>query len=240
MKILTGIYKISSIIHPDREYIGSAKNIENRIGGHLRRLRRNKIIGGNNGVSRKLQAHFNKYGESDLCFNVVEELTFTTKEELLEREQYYLDTLNPWFNICKKANSCLGVKRTKAQREAIGRSSKGRNAGIKRKPFSEETISKMKEARNKRPLPSEETRKRISESCKGQKRSAEFCKKMSEKRKIQTPPMLGRRHSDETKKKMAEKAKGRKPWLGRHHTEETKQKISVAIKKYLNKKNDVA
>ena len=39
-----------------------------------------------------------KYGIENFQFEIVEECL---KSELLNREQYYLDTLNPKYNICK-------------------------------------------------------------------------------------------------------------------------------------------
>jgi group I intron endonuclease len=35
------------------------------------------------------------------------------KSSLLAREQYYLDLLNPYYNILRTAGSCLGIKRSK-------------------------------------------------------------------------------------------------------------------------------
>jgi group I intron endonuclease len=98
---LSGIYKIQSTIHPERIYIGSAVNIENRWYEHLKKLRRNKHH------SIKLQNHFNKYGENDLTFSIV---LGCDKQCLIIHEQYFLDALDPFFNICKKADNTFGVK----------------------------------------------------------------------------------------------------------------------------------
>ena len=56
--IISGIYKIQSIIKPERCYIGSAVNIQKRWRDHKRELRNNKHS------NKKLQNHCNKYGES--------------------------------------------------------------------------------------------------------------------------------------------------------------------------------
>lgn len=78
---MTGIYKIHNITN-DHIYIGSANNCATRKNGHLSDLRKNKH------PNSYLQRAFNKYGEKSFIFSVIEE---TTKEALLEREQYWID-----------------------------------------------------------------------------------------------------------------------------------------------------
>jgi group I intron endonuclease len=46
-----------------------------------------------------------KYGYSNFSLEILE---YCDKKNLLEREQYYLDSLNPTYNICKLAESSLG------------------------------------------------------------------------------------------------------------------------------------
>ena len=65
MKI-SGIYQIQSIIKPERIYVGSGINIYQRWTQHKRELRQNKHH------SIKLQRHYDKYGESDLVFIIIE------------------------------------------------------------------------------------------------------------------------------------------------------------------------
>jgi len=95
----SGIYKIQSIVHPERIYIGSAINIHRRRNQHLRDLNHNKHH------SLKLQRHFNKHGQNDLSFTVIEECSV---ENLLIREQHHLNANNTYFNICKIAGNCSG------------------------------------------------------------------------------------------------------------------------------------
>jgi group I intron endonuclease len=98
---IPGIYKIQSIVKQERFYIGSSLNLEYRWKCHLIELKNNHHH------SKKLQRHFNKYGESDLIFIVVEPCF---PQFLLQREQYYIDILKPFFNICLVAVSRLGTK----------------------------------------------------------------------------------------------------------------------------------
>jgi group I intron endonuclease len=85
---MTGIYKIRNIIN-DKIYIGSAKDIKKRWRRHKCGLR------GNKHENVLLQRSWNKYGEKNFVFEVVE---ICEIRELLDLEQKYLD-LNPQYNI---------------------------------------------------------------------------------------------------------------------------------------------
>lgn len=69
---------------------------------------------------------------------------------------------------------------------------------------------------------SEETRKKISITGKGQIRSLETRKKMSRILCGKNNPMWGKHHSKETRKKMS------KIHIGKHHSKETRKKISLS------------
>ena len=110
MKNISVIYQIISKVN-NKKYIGSAVNYGRRINLHLHELRKNKH------KNTILQNHFNKYGIEDLQFSVLESVMFP--ELLIEREQYYIDTLNPIFNIAKIAGSQLGIKRSNKTKEKM-------------------------------------------------------------------------------------------------------------------------
>lgn len=59
--------------------------------------------------SLALQRAFHKYGYDNFEFIILENCE---ENKLIEREQYYLDTLLPEYNICKIAGNCAGVKHT--------------------------------------------------------------------------------------------------------------------------------
>jgi len=69
---------------------------------------------------------------------------------LIAREQYYIDILNPEYNICKIAGSSLGRKHAEETKEAISLALKGRKlsseakAKLKGRKHSIETIIKLK------------------------------------------------------------------------------------------------
>jgi group I intron endonuclease len=88
----SGIYKLQSRLFPDRIYIGSSTNLQRRKESHTH------IHSVQNPYIRK---HIKEYGGKDLIFSVVE---FCEEWQLMEREQYYISELNPYFNIRKFAS----------------------------------------------------------------------------------------------------------------------------------------
>ncbi|KZO89392.1 hypothetical protein CALVIDRAFT_575703, partial [Calocera viscosa TUFC12733] len=51
-----------------------------------------------------------KYGHSNFCFDILE---YCSSENVILREQYYLDNFDFSYNILKKSNSSLGYKHSK-------------------------------------------------------------------------------------------------------------------------------
>lgn len=86
---VSGIYILTNSVNGKR-YIGSSNNIRKRLWKHRSLLRHNKH------ENPYLQNAWNKYGEDMFAFAVIE--TCET-DVLLEREQYYIDTLKPEYNI---------------------------------------------------------------------------------------------------------------------------------------------
>ena len=98
----SGIYQIRNLVN-GKIYIGSAVNLRKRMHKHSSNLRHNKHC------NIKLQNAYNKYGKDNLVFEVVE--LVPNKEQLLDREQYYIDTLNTvneGYNICPIAGNTMG------------------------------------------------------------------------------------------------------------------------------------
>lgn len=117
---ISGIYKISNSLN-DMIYIGSAVNLYNRCRSHYNHLK-------NNNHNIKLQTFVNENGLDVLKFNIIE--LVEDKNNLLKREQYWLDELKPYdngFNIAKNATySTLGLKTSDETKRKIGEKSKGR------------------------------------------------------------------------------------------------------------------
>ena len=91
----SGIYQIRNLIN-DKVYVGRAKNFEQRSYNHFRNLRN----GGH--VNTYLQNAFNKYGEENFVFEVLE--CITAEDEILFREQLYLDEGFGDYNISPHNN----------------------------------------------------------------------------------------------------------------------------------------
>lgn len=101
--MVSGIYKIINTID-SKCYIGSSKNIKDRWRRHKKDLKNNchhSII---------LQRSYNKYGDTNFSYEIIETCEI---DRLLEREQYYIIELEPIYNIYKIAGSPLGIKQSK-------------------------------------------------------------------------------------------------------------------------------
>jgi len=96
----SGIYQIKCIINGGI-YVGSASKFGQRKNTHYNKLRDNIH------ENKKLQNAYNKYGELNMLFQIIEFVD--NKDQLTSREQFYIDTLNPRFNICKVANRTSGL-----------------------------------------------------------------------------------------------------------------------------------
>jgi group I intron endonuclease len=90
-------------------YIGSSVDVCRRWQEHERNLKNNKHI------NQYLQNAWNKYGEQNFKFEVIETILIKEKDYILEREQFWLDEHKSYerekgYNINKIAGSNLGVK----------------------------------------------------------------------------------------------------------------------------------
>ena len=224
-----GIYKIQSIIKPERYYIGSAINIGSRLKTHFKALRNNLHH------SDKLQNHYNKYGAEDLQLFILLECN---KEELLKEEQYFIDSLTPYFNICRVAGSPLGVIRSEETKKKLSESLKGRTSGFKGKQHSEDVKQRLRDVNTGKKL-SKEAKEKLSKWSKGKLKPDEVKNRMSEAKKLQTyetklkisEAKKGKPLTKEHRQKLSESLKGRtSPNKGRKLTEEHKEKISISKK----------
>jgi group I intron endonuclease len=148
---LSSVYLIFNLTN-QKIYIGSAVNYKRRFKQHKSDLKLNKHD------NKHLQRSFNKYGKQNFLFFVLEK---TLKETLIEREQFWIDTLKPEYNIRKVAESNLGLT-WKMPIEAKTKISEYQKQKVKTK----EHLSNISKALTgiKR---SEETKQKISNSKKG-------------------------------------------------------------------------
>ena len=203
----SGIYEIVNAVNGKR-YIGAAKNFSARWRAHKSDLRRNKHH------SSKLQNAWNKYGEAAFEFRVLIRCA-ATKGDLISAEQHLMDTTHPEYNICKKADSPLGVK----HRPEVCAAVSARMTGKKRGPHSaahRAAISKALQGREITPL----WREHMAEAQRGQKRAPFSEAHRANMSKAQT----GHAVSDAARQRMSESHKGKV------QSAETKAKRAAALR----------
>lgn len=115
----SGIYIIRNLLN-NMVYIGSAKNIKQRLHEHNSMLRRNKHH------SKYLQNSYNKHPDC-FMFSIIEECSI---KFLIKREQYWIDFFLSFkkiygYNEAPIAYSSLNRKLSKETKEKISKSHKG-------------------------------------------------------------------------------------------------------------------
>lgn len=161
LKHVSGIY---AFVHlgSGSLYIGQGFNCRRRFNEHLSRLR-SKCHG-----NPHFQAAFNKYGEGQFVFVLMEKCPTT---QLAEREQHWMDECRKrceMYNVHPASKSPLGVKRSAETKAKIGAASKGRCLGRKHTPEELEKMSSSQKGR-KRPPFSQQWRENLSASLRGRK-----------------------------------------------------------------------
>lgn len=167
----SGIYRIVCIFG-GRVYVGSSQNIDKRWKEHKRNLQANKH------PNVYLQRSYNLYGIEAFTFEIIEECT---PEQLIAREQFYLDIVFNFgntFNIVVKAKSRLGTKHTEETKRKISEAKKGKGG----RKLSVEHKQKLLEANLGR-VHTEDRKRKNSEGQKGRKLSVETRQRMSEAHK---------------------------------------------------------
>lgn len=199
----------------DKFYIGSAVHIKDRWRMHVKDLNRGSHS------NAKLQRAWIKYGFLSFIFKVLE---YCEKENLLKREQYYLDlykAVDFGYNLQPTAGSGLGRLHTEEEKRLISLRRKGHPTSDATRLF----LSLL----NKGRVISDEARKKMSIAAKGKKKSDETRRKMSASK-------MGHPVSDETRKKLSKpqseesKENKRKP-----HSEEVRTRMSLYPRRNLSK-----
>ncbi len=202
---MMGTYCIHNIIN-DKVYIGSSIKIEDRKYNHFWSLRNNRHR------NSYLQRSYNKHGENNFEFVVLEEIKDV--KALHKSEQFWINNIGSYkenlgYNICKNITSSpmLGRHHSEETKKRISTFKKG----IKR---SEETKLKISNrmSGNSHPLYG---KRGIDSPNYGSKRTKETREKMSK-------AQLGNTHSIETRNKI-KKAK-------ENISEETRQKLRDSAK----------
>lgn len=172
----SGIYKIINLI-TGRAYVGSSYNMAKRFKHHV------LVLNKNTHKNSYLQSSWNLHGENAFEFIILE---YCAIENLIEREQYWIDGLDcltpKGYNMLPSAGSMLGYKQT------------------------EEHIRKRTADRVY--IVSEETKEKLRRANLGKKLSPETCAKFSAVKKGKQY-RLGSKTTDETKLKLSTAGKKR-------------------------------
>lgn len=201
----SGIYQIINLVN-NKIYIGSAIIFRKRWDLHILDLKNNRHH------SRFLQASYNKYGKEAFSFSILEIVEDKTK--LIEREQFWIDWSKPEYNICKIAESRLGVKSSPEHVAKIVAANLG----------------KIRSKEQKEILRSLRLGAKLTEEQKQARRDYRHSEEA--KLKISTAGK-GRKHTDEAKARMSEKAKA---IIHKPLSLETRAKLSAAAKQQWNRK----
>jgi len=203
MDKISGIYKITNIQNGFC-YIGQAINLNDRKRRHFRDLKNNKH------KNPYLQNAYNKYGEENFEFNIIQELE--NNEKLLNlMETYWIVYFDSFIDNDHGYNLTWG--------------------GDCSHP-SKQTIIKLSESHMGN-VPSESTRKKLSITSTGRLHTEDAKQKISIANSGSSNgmfdiginhPMFGKFHTEESKQKMSASLKGRVP------TDETREKLSNANK----------
>lgn len=160
-----GVYMIVNKVD-GKFYVGSSKDIQQRVWSHISAFKKGKH------ANKHMQNAWNLHGEHSFEFEVIEYVA--EQRAIVEREQFYIDTLLPQYNFLKTAGynadrrmpeesiaemrkRLTGLKHTQETKNKIGDGHRGRKN-------SPDGIQNMRDAHANVPA---ETRKRMSNAKKG-------------------------------------------------------------------------
>lgn len=223
------IYRIRNTTN-DKFYVGSTVNTKTRFTTHRSRLRRGKHH------SAYLQAAWNKHGEANFAFEVLEELEDAALlqdaedrwlvEHVGKKHCYNTGTRSgaPWRGVPKEQHPSYGRKLTPAESAAISNSvrdlylnpayqpRKGRKHDAEaRAKISTRVQEAVAAGRGGKFIPTTETRRLMSEALKGNQNAK------------------GHVRTAEHRHKLSDANKGNTNFLGRKHTEEAKTKLRKRV-----------
>ena len=123
------IYQIRNKVN-NKIYIGSTNNLERRWENHIYQLKNNIHH------SIKLQKAWNKYGEDNFEFSIIEEFNSDNEDDKYIKEQYYLDLYESYtdkgYNMSNVADTRKLFKRIKSENSVFTKITKEVAIAIKR------------------------------------------------------------------------------------------------------------
>ncbi len=213
----SGIYWIYQVSRDRAVYVGSTGNISKRWREHRSVLKHGAAH------NRYFQRVWNKYGEGDFEFKVLEECAL---DKLIEREQFWADAIDPICNMAEFVeNPTRGKVFSDEHRRKLSQAAQSRGP---HGPPSAETRQKLSDAQRGKVIP-EEQRAKMRLAQKGRKASAETLVKLSLAHK-------GYRHTAEARAKISIAMQGNQ--RGANPSDETRQKMrEAAIKAWARRRS---
>jgi group I intron endonuclease len=219
----SGIYLIHNLVN-GTQYIGSASNFKKRLYAYYNL----NLLLDNRYISNSIL----KYGHDNFSFIIVETVTTDRddlKKTILEREQYYIDTLKPKLNINPTAGSMLGFKHSEETKQLLA----SLRTGTK---LSEETKALLSKLKMGTKL-SEDTKEKLSKLFSGElnpfhgkTHNQDTLLKMRLSKIGELNPMFGKEKSIEFIEQMyRDKTGSNNPMWGKTHSEETLSKMRKAV-----------
>ena len=212
MPKVPGVYIIRNTIN-GKCYVGSTVNLRSRKFDHFTSLQKGYH------KNPRLQNAFDKYDADAFDFSVAEFVD--DKSMLIEREQHYIDTLHPEYNISPTAGNTLGMipdEETRQKmslthrlrwenvdpeiRQGYRERAQARNILRRGKKLTPEHRAKVSEAGKGR-IKSPEERAKLSAALKGRIRPPEWSAKISAANKGKPSPNKGKAMSEEQKAKLS-------------------------------------
>lgn len=196
----SGVYRWVNKLS-NETYIGSSVNLTNRLGMYYS-VKHLKHKSAKSRIYRALL----KYGYENFHLEILE---YCNKESVIRREQYYINLLNPEYNILKIAGSTLGFKHSSYTKLIMSNLQRGeRNSMFNKKhtKLTRESISLAMKGRPRLfvPVMTDITRTKISKANLGRPLSEEHKYKIS-------LALKGRVHSEETRRKLSMAMLNKKP-----------------------------
>jgi len=233
-----GIYEIKNNIN-GKIYIGSCSDTNNQIegrieNGHFYRLRKGTH------PNPKLQYAWNKYGEENFSWSILQELTNT--DNILDIETEWINRLKSYdnsigYNIAKDALAPMkGRTMSSEARSKISEAVKGRSVSEKTKEklrnrvVSDETREKIRKANLGKKI-SEDTKIKLSigqfkRYCKD--RGVEYTYELYEEHLKKKEIKKNKQNKEEWKEKL------RQANLGKKASKETREKMSRSQRNYFD------
>lgn len=192
---IAGIYLLYNNIN-NKYYIGSSVNLSQRLGTYyyFSRLKDNRYI----------SKSINKYGHNNFSVVILEILNTNLNNNLLKKEQYYIELYKPLLNILLIAGKSSGFKHTENTKRKISILNKGKEVSIETRKYLSELFkgesNPFKGKRHTNEFINKLKIYRIGENNPmfGKEKSKEFIYHMTKNRNGENNPMFGKKKSPET------------------------------------------